>query len=60
MSVAHPQGESFSDRMDRHFALRHAYSQGWRYGLVCGVLFGVCSSGCALWLARTVLQAWGH
>ena len=39
--------------------IRAAYVKGWWWGLVCGLICGVCTTGTAVWLWHLVLEALG-
>lgn len=33
-----------------HATARREYARGWRWGVVCGLTCGVCTTGTAVWL----------
>ena len=36
---------------------RRAYVEGWRWGLTCGLLTGLCTTAMAAWLLQVVAEA---
>lgn len=41
-----------------HAVARREYTHGWVWGVVCGLVAGVCTTGGAVWLWHAATAAW--